>query len=517
MTIRTFNPQSKCNYFALGVFILYSLSHFGLLLLGNHPFWDDWVLVDAPKEQIFDIFSQLGSFFNLFGHLHVGMLAIGPWFYRFATFILYYGIGFFFFSILRRSRLFAERQAFMAALLFLVLPFNVGRGSLILFPYTLCLFLFMLAWVILPRKRIPSLVLFFLSFNTNSLLVFYLLPLIEDFLGFAGKFRYDFPPTFAKFMMLLRQYSFSRPLTILLPFAYFAPKVIFFKPYGAYKGYNESFSLFNLFRTPLSHLKELVRGVSTGDIPSVLLMVITLVLIVICVRSFALRANNRHVLVISALVLYIGLFPYYILGLVPTFTEWGTRHQLLMPFGFSMLVVSGIGSIRPESFAKKGFAVIISLCVAVSIFNSALFRADALKQEAVQRFMANALDSSKPGLVVLDDSTKNALDRKYRFYELNGMLSRSLGHQKSFGVLDHLAYPYTYGYFDKYFTREYNAANHDRRSDQAIDVVMLDSDSYWKNLLPLELKVCHLQLQYNEISSENRAPFSCPTNSWKSL
>lgn len=506
--------QSKYRYLSPAVIILYFLAHFGLLFLGNHPFWDDWVLVDAPQHQVLDTFRQAGSFFNFFGHLHVNMLAVSPWFYRLATFILYYGIGFCFYAILRRSRLFEEKLAFIAAILFLVLPFNLGRGALILFPYTLCLFIFMLAWCMLPHKRVLSLLLFFVSFNTNSLLVFYLLPLIEDYHGFVLKSRSILPLTSATFSIHLRQYIFSRPVTVILPLLYYIPKLFFFRPYGFYSGYNESYSILNLLRAPVYSLQTWAESVGKGDINSVLVLAVALGLLAVYVRAFRLRLNFNYALGTSLFALFLGLFPYYILGHVPSFTEWTSRHQLLMPFGFSMLVAHGIGTIRPEGLAKKVLVSLIALSVILSVFNSALFRADALKQQAIQQFMANALDASKPGLVVVEDRTANALRRTYRFYEINGMLTRAVKAQSFFGVLPSEIDDYRVGKYDKYFSAHYNAAAHQREPMADVSVILIDSLSPFKQIYPFGLRACLVGVPFSSSLPLALSRLDCHPKGW---
>jgi len=509
--------KSRHRYFSPGVIVVYFFAHFGLLLLGNHPFWDDWILVDAPKEQILETGRQMGLFFNFFGYLHVAMLAVGPWFYRLSTFILYYGIGYYFYLILRRTRLLEERQAFLAAVIFLVLPFNLGRGALCLFPYTLCLFIFMLAWSILPQKRFLSLLLFFISFNTNSLLVFYLLPLVEDFREFALKSLPNQPFTSLVFLSHCRKYLFSRPATVTLPLVYYITKFLFFRPYGFYLGYNEDFSIFKLLLSPVYQLWYWAGSSIKGYPSSVLVLAVVIVLIVVFVRAAKLCLINYWILGISLSILVLGMLPYYILGHVPSFTEWTSRHQLLMPFGFSILVAYGIGVIRPEGLAKKMLIILIALCVLVSAFNSALFRADALKQQAIQRFMANTLDPKKPGLVLIEDKTANALMRTYRFYEVNGMLSRAVNAQSFFGVPYMEIVDYRQGKYDQYFSPHYNAAAHRRKPYAATSVILIDSLSRLKTIYPFGIRACVVEIPFPSSLSVAPSRLDCPSERWARL
>src|SRR3546814_13538982 len=81
--------------------------------------------------------------------------------------------------IVKRTNLVGPFLRINIVLLYLVLPLNFARVAQIDFPYALCYLLFFGAWWLIESKKWVSLLLFFLSFNTNSLLVFYALPAID--------------------------------------------------------------------------------------------------------------------------------------------------------------------------------------------------------------------------------------------------------------------------------------------------------------------------------------------------
>ena len=161
------------------LFLVYLIAHGGILLIPNAIYWDDWVLYRSESNIILDFFEQWGSMFNLIGYLHIGLLKIGPWVYKVLTFTLMFGSGLLLNNILKRYNNINENNRFLIVLLFLILPFNMARVTMIVFPYTLCYFLFFLAWAMMERFRFLALVLFFISFNTNSLLVFYAVPFCD--------------------------------------------------------------------------------------------------------------------------------------------------------------------------------------------------------------------------------------------------------------------------------------------------------------------------------------------------
>ena len=119
--------------------------------------------------------------FNFFGYLHVAMLAIGPWAYRVLTFFLMYASGLLIYRILELQKWIRNEDRLLIVILFLISPFYAARVALVDFPYTFCLFLFFLGWYLIGKNCLASLACFFLSFNMESLLVFYLLPVLDYF------------------------------------------------------------------------------------------------------------------------------------------------------------------------------------------------------------------------------------------------------------------------------------------------------------------------------------------------
>jgi hypothetical protein len=483
------------------VIFAYVLSNLGLLLLGNHPFWDDWILVDRPSWLLLDTFKQAGSFFNIWGYIHVGMLSIGPWFYRFVTLILFYGVGYHFFRILRRSNILNEEQSNAAAILFLFFPLNLGRNALILFPYSLCLYLFMLAWALLPTKRSIALSLFFVSFNINSLLVFYLLPLLEDFFNFRFDSSSDLPSRPGGTARIIVRYLSRRKITLLLPVLYLSLKIIFFRPYGYYVGYNENYSVLNLIKSPVLQLAELGYSVYKLDLSASLFLAL---LIFVC---FALKRIVSHqtvslsVLSVSFLATYIGILPYHIIGLVPTFTGWSSRHQLLMPFGLSVLLSYCIFNLSGNFSPRRIFIFILVAFLVATSANSISFFSDSRKQRSIQELFQSSLDDNSPRLIVLVDRSQNALRRKYRFYEINGMLAKSTGNENSFGILASDVPAYSRGEFDKYFTNYYLASGHRREPKPQAAFIIINPSTPFNPLSPSSSSLCIIRSDISNVNS----------------
>ena len=158
---------------------LYAISQGGIFLILNALYWDDWTIYPSTPGELISYIAMLGPVFNLIGRMHNLMLPFGLWLYRVLTFILMFGSGLFLWHILARNKWIQSETKTIIIVLFLTLPFNWARVALIDFPYTLCYFMFFSAWYLMDRFRPLALSLFLFSFTTNSLLVFYLLPVAD--------------------------------------------------------------------------------------------------------------------------------------------------------------------------------------------------------------------------------------------------------------------------------------------------------------------------------------------------
>lgn len=455
--------NSKKDIFLWGMF--YLVAHGGILLIPNAIYWDDWVLYRVDPEIIFDIFRQVGSMFNLIGYLHVAMLEVGPWIYKALTFVLMFASGLLLNLILKRHAFITTETRFFIVLLFLVLPFNMARVTLITFPYTLCYFLFFLAWLLMDRFRIVALALFFLSFNTNSLLVFYAAPVL-DMLYRSGNW--------SSLKSVLR-FGIRRIDYMLVPFAYFFIKVYFFSPSGDYKGYNQSYDIRNLIPSAASQYDDLFSiHLSVG------LCLFLSLFAFLFIRNKSLIAIEKEripwrLLVLGLLVFLLGAFPYWILGNVPTFYEWTSRHQLLLPLG-SALVIVGALSLN-NLIGKIGvISIIIGASLAFNTSNYAALFIDWQKQQQLMHLFAKNAEIERAGLIVFEDKTEhlNALERKYRFYEWNGILEAAFGKETRFGIQRLNLDDYLSGKLDVFFSGKYKAGSF--RKDAALPPVLVEVD-----------------------------------------
>jgi hypothetical protein len=451
----------------LGVLLaFYFIAHAGLFLIPNAVYWDDWVLYRADKSVIYELFHATGSMFNLSGHLHAVLLEIGPWAYKVSTFILMFGSGLLLNHIIKRHAEVKEETRFLIVLLFLCLPFNIARVTMVLFPYALCYFLFFLAWLLMDRFRIVALILFFLSFNTNSFLVFYAVPMLDMFYRSEGRFE----------ARKLFRFCTRRLDYMLLPFLFFFVKMRFYSPSGLYAGYNQHYTLKGLFCVPIFQLFA-----AFDMYVNVVLVLLFSLLSYRLLRgrlavSFATDSMSWKMLILGAFVFIFGAIPYWILGTMPTFLDWDSRHQLLLPLGSAMVIVA--------IYSFKGFRgkeVFLTLILGVSLaFNvtkySELF-IDWQKQVQLMNLFRNSGEIANAGLVLIDDKTErfNAFNRQFAYYEFNGLLEAAFENQNHFGIQKSDYSKYLAGEYDDHFVKVRKAGSFKKENELPQVLVKIDS------------------------------------------
>jgi len=422
------------------LFLFYTLCHVGILFVSNAIFWDDWVLFEVDDYKVLNLFQQAGSMFNIGGYLHVSLLSFGPWIYRYLTFILMFLAGVFLNLIIKNYKEISDEYRFFIVLLFLCLPFYWARVALIDFPYTLCYFLFFAAWALLDKTKILSLLLFFVSFNTMSLLVFSIIPFLE--------FYYRSNRSNINSKTFLR-YTIKNIAFVVLPFVFFAIKIIYFKPFGNYEGYNQNYSVLNLAIVPVYMLLDLIKF---QPIFIVGIISISLLRLFGFESYFKIKFANIYkvTILIGFICILIGCFPYAILGHVPTFSSFNSRHQLLMPLGISLVVASIFLNV---SHRFRYLCLVLILSHSIYLNNSTYFDfyLDWQKQKQLISIFSENSEIEKGSLIVFRDNTlnRNAIDREYSYYEWNGLLYQAFKNEKRFGIGVN---EFTY-YFKKYFPK----------------------------------------------------------------
>jgi hypothetical protein len=407
--------------------IAYTVMHGGILLMPNAVFWDDWLLYRSSDTIILQTFREAGSIFNSAGYLHVFMLWMGVWSYKFFTFVLMFGSGVLLNFILKRNALLSREARFLVVLLFLILPFNFARIAAIDFPYALCYFLFFLAWSVIDRYRITAALLFLASFNTNSQLVFYFLPILDLL------YRTHRPWT----LQSLARFPLYRPELLAAPFVFYFVKVKYFKPVGFYEGYNENLKFANIKNAAQLQFKDLAT-IEFNELVFLALLPIVFFLFLKKINTDSEKIGLKLfaiLFLVGILSFFLGALPYWILGLVPTFNEWASRHQLLLPLG-TALVISTVLLPCPKHLKLAAISALVSACLTLGIVNYYDFAVDWNKQKTLVKLFSENEDIRRADVVLMNDLTPglNAIKREYRFYEWNGLLENAFGDQSRFAL-----------------------------------------------------------------------------------
>ena len=428
--------------------VLMLISYFPMLF-NNGVYWDDWVLYNSSFEQLKSHFYGNGIWH--WTYMHNFLLTIGgeysPLLYHILSFFLFY-LGFVFLTLIIRSLNIRNKNLlYVASLGILVLPFFDAKTTMICFPYTIHTTLFLAATYLLlisiqTKKvglRIFSLVLFFFSFHVQSLVVFYVFPLL--LVVFFSEFKTDHTN------YLSISYYFSKIKSQLdfffLPVLFFVYKHFFLQPSGLYAeiGYNE-ITLIGLLKAPFMTLIfiayqfygiliEIKEKVFSDLFGVVFFLCLGFILFIVIKKFFRLNISvleNREKLFLfltGFILLFLAIFPYAVVGKMPSFMGYATRHQVLIPFGFSLIVVVLCTVIiKRNNVSYLLLSIIISIFITTTFLQQVQYIKGWLKQESIASSLDHISFDDTPSTVLVQDNTEylDATERDLSFYSWAGIL-----------------------------------------------------------------------------------------------
>lgn len=394
--------------------VLYTLSWGWSLLRPNTLYWDDW-------EQFFrrspfyvrQVYIDSGRPF--WEGIAEGLLIqVGVWAICLATFLVFFLCGIFMFHILKTIPNLNSGTVNSLLILFLVLPVNHARISLVIFDYTSAYFLFYLGWFVLVRYKsmksfVLACVILFLSFKTHSFLFFVLLP----FLHFAWSNQTEL----FDFKKLNRRHLQVAAIAIM-PLAYVVARSLFWPPIKSWQDYQQ----------------PTASGVLTGLWP-VLIGLIGLALIGF--RQLKKKPTHFGVVLFTCgfSITALALFPYFAGELYVGYAgrpayitvfefraDWRSRHQLLMPLG---LALSAVGLNELLKWRVKNIVVttVLVISVALNMFWGSQYFLQSHKQEQLVELFKTTKDEVK--IASVEDQTKrfNGRESTFRGYEWTGFMT----------------------------------------------------------------------------------------------
>jgi hypothetical protein len=183
--------------------------------------------------------------------------------------------------------------------------------------------------------------------------------------------------------------------------------------------------------------------------------------------------SKLYLLLLGMLAFFLAGLPYWVLGYEPTFLEWTSRHQLLMPLGAALIIFSILTSLRAVA-SDLLISVVIAGSLSFGIEAYYRFLVDWHKQLAIIEFAESSDIVRGASVIIVRDSAEelNAIARTYRFYEWNGLFERAYGDQKRFGINLQDVATYKSGQLDRFFSSHYKA--HDHRRNESANAALIE-------------------------------------------
>ncbi|MDP4635149.1 MAG: hypothetical protein NWS60_02580 [Ilumatobacteraceae bacterium] len=394
--------------------VLYTLSWGWSLLRPNTLYWDDWNdLFQRDKWFAKNYYSSTGRP-PWEGVLHGLLNPVGFWTICFLTFILFFASGIFLFAILRKVGSVLSSEVKLITFIFLIVPANHARISLIVFQYTTSYFLFYLGWFVLVRyKSTKSFVLacmiLFLSFKTHSFLFFVLLPFLH--FGWLNRAR----------LLDLKKLSlvhFQFSVIAVLPVLYVISRSVFWPPSQSWQDYQQ----------------PTWAGVLTGLWP-VLIGLVGLSIIGVRRLKKLRTPLGLVLLVVGFSITALALFPYFAGELYVGYAgrpayitvfefraDWRSRHQLLMPLGLALSVV-GLNELLKWRGKNIVVTTVLVISVALNMFWGSQYFLQSHKQEQLVELFKTT--KAEVEIASVEDQTLrfNGRESTFRSYEWNGFMT----------------------------------------------------------------------------------------------
>lgn len=420
--------------------VVYLIAH-GMILLNKGIFWDDWVFY-LNKTNIMTLTREIGnpgqSFF-------IGLLlntVNGPVIGRFITFFSFYFAAIFLYLTIRKIEKISPISRLFLVLIFAVFPVNMARIAMVDVFYSFCFMLFFLGlWlvsIVLTTHKVPvrlaSLGVFFISFFTNSILVFYALVIL--YIAFSEKTHvFELKKTVRSIFAYLDY--------LLLPILFWIIKSIFFIPTGHYANYNK-LTLNGILKSPslmmttfnTSFIQVLKTSILGSDFQYYLLGILFGIGVIWLIhQKNETSKHNRTWIINLGLALFgvavflMAIFPYNALRLMPSVSDWNSRHQLLVPLGAAMMICFG-AEFFLRFIDKKGrisilvLSVITMMFIRVNLLGYFDYQRDWYKQLGIITNLktSDIIRNHSTFLITDNYSYANAFGRTNRFYEYSGYM-----------------------------------------------------------------------------------------------
>jgi hypothetical protein len=447
------------------LFFIYFLAHGLSLFFINTEFYDDRLLKNLEYKEFVNIHKQMNEFFHYRVHWFSFFLDYEQWVSGLISFSLFFFSAIVLQKIIETQFSFDNETISLFSLLYLTLPFGLIKFSYTIVPYIFCMTLFICGWYFITKKRWLSLILFFFSFNMNSLLVLYCVPIFSFFL-------YNNKILNIKNLVC---FSIKKIDFLVLPFFYFLIKVFFFKPHGIFEGYNNHYDLIDIFKTPFFQFLDLFRNNLT--IGFVIFGVSIAILIYNKYPQLFYKTKVKFHYLIIIFAFFGSLLPYWILGHTPTFTSYSSRHQLLMLISFPFIILYLLNFLTKD-FYKFFILLILTLNFSINYKIYFDYFIEQKKINELNKFIINNKKSlADNNIIIINDKYKNptvTYSKILHDYN-NALIKRVLRNEKNFVINIEQIQDYLDGKFDHKFTKQFMASEHQRLENPIFIILSVES------------------------------------------
>ena len=413
---------------------LFFISNFFLLINYEGLYWDDWVAYDQKPETLTVFFGMIqhgikGDFYlilsKFFNHIYA---------FRLFIFFAYLFIGYFIYRILFTTELFSKKESKFIAFLSVIVPITSVKIFISITPFVFPMLLFYFAFFLLSRNyplqnkslKIITLTIFFFSFNTNSILVFYVLvPLYLYYMDSNKSIKVNFKiiQTF-----ILKQWDF-----ILLPIVYFVYKSVFLLPYGLYGDYNKiNFSVDKITNILFASSQYMTVDlfVSLLENNSIVLFAVIVSGIIAFLINYNIKIEWKKItllLTLSILLFVLAVLPYAAVNKTPVLEGVNGRFTLLLCPSIAMFFI-GVISLLSKLFSEhsqKVFLFFASFLVITMISKNISQQYEFILDNFYQ---ASIVENFKNNEEIKQDTTFVVYPYKGRaYYAWNGLLKKAFG------------------------------------------------------------------------------------------
>jgi hypothetical protein len=457
------------------LFLIYIIAHGLSLGLIYAQFYDDIPFLNWDKEVLIFVENQKNIILDFSLHVILFLRSLRTEIYFILSFFLFFFSALVFNKIVNLFYPITKETGYLLTVFYLILPFGLVKFSLSVFFYLLCIFCFLLGWYFIIRSRILSLFFFFISFSMQSLLVLYSLPIISYFFYKKKKQLFCVKEFF---LFLINNIYF-----IILPFIFFFIKFFFYKPIGYYENYNVNYNVRHLFSGPILQFLDLFRGnLSVGFlIFGCLVGFLILKYIYTPINNYKKKNNINKLIPIIGLI--SSLFPYWIIGLIPTFSSFSSRHQLLLLISMPLFIIFFL-----SFFKKKYFKIFVILIVSLSLSINFKIYSEYYIEYLKQKKLITYLSDNKNlfynnNVIIMNDKMKNTVvgqpNNNNQLYN-NGIFKRALKNEKNFVININEIDDYTEVKLDNKFNGFYLATQHKRQYNNDIIILTIESEGFLK-------------------------------------